>query len=366
VALVILSANVAGAFGAVEYSVINLDTLGGTGSEAHGLNDSGQVVGEYYGTQGIHAYIYSNGNMTDLGALPAPFDKYSDAAGISAAGVVVGTAVSSDLSGIPTTAFLYSGGTMSDLVIFDSPNISNAQAMAINASGKAVGFSTTASGATHAFVGSQGNFVDIGTLGGSFSIAFGINSNGDVVGKSAIAGDVAQHAFLYQNNTIFDIGTLGGNLGEAEAVNDADQITGYSNLADDSTIHAFLYSKGSMSDLGTMPGDDQSLGLGINEKGNVVGFSLSTLTGRERAFIYSNGVMTDLNSLVSPSAGWRLFSATAINNSGQIVGFGEAPDGYIQAFLLNPLPEPNPFTLFVVALAIGISTRRFHRKTKLV
>ncbi len=359
--------NVAGAIGAVEYSVINLDTLGGTGSIAEGLNDSGQVVGDYENAQGTHGFIYSNGSMTDLGALPAPFNTYTVAVGVSATGQVVGTALSFADSSIPNRAFTYSNGSISDLGTLDPPYNGAAQATAINASGQVVGFSTAADGAPHAFEEAQGRFVDLGTLGGSFSLAFGINSNGDVVGKSAISGDVAQHAFLYQNNQIFDLGTLGGDLGQAEAVNNADQITGYSSLADNSTIHAFLYGDLSMKDLGSLPGYDQSFGTGINNAGEVVGLCVSTVTGTEKAFLYDNGSMIDLNSVIAPNSGWQLEFAYAINNNGQIVGYGFAPNGTQEAFLLTPLivsnppislPEPNQFSIAAIAIAWIMSFRR--------
>lgn len=50
---------------------------------------------------------------------------------------------------------------------------------------------------------------DIGTLGGSFSQAFGINSRGDVVGFATTAGDVSLHAFLWRDGLMTDLGILG-------------------------------------------------------------------------------------------------------------------------------------------------------------
>ena len=47
--------------------------------------------------------------------------------------------------------------------------------------------------------------------------------------------------------------------------------------------------------------------------------------------------MLDLNALVDPAAGWILVHATAINDSGQIAGYGTAPYGNTRAFLLTPL-----------------------------
>jgi probable HAF family extracellular repeat protein len=46
--------------------------------------------------------------------------------------------------------------------------------------------------------------------------------------------------------------------------------------------------------------------------------------------------MTDLNDLVSNGSGWTLTYATAINQGGQIVGYGTTPDRLIHAYLLTP------------------------------
>jgi len=50
--------------GVTQYTFTDLGTLGGNGSEAFAINNSGQVVG---GSQ--HAFLYDGSTMRDLGTL---------------------------------------------------------------------------------------------------------------------------------------------------------------------------------------------------------------------------------------------------------------------------------------------------------
>ena len=52
--------------------------------------------------------------------------------------------------------------------------------------------------------------------------------------------------------TITDLGTLGGNYSNASGINNSGQVVGQSKLADNATKHAFLYSGGVMIDLNTL------------------------------------------------------------------------------------------------------------------
>src|SRR4051794_13545745 len=129
-------------------TVTDIGTLGGTGSQANGINDAGQVAGGSYTAGGdLHAFITGPGmGMRDLGTL---------------------------------------GGTFS-------------AAFGINATGQVVGYSDTTGGAQHAFItGSNGTGMrDLGTLGGTYSEARGINADGQVVGVSNTAEDAYPHAFI--------------------------------------------------------------------------------------------------------------------------------------------------------------------------
>jgi probable HAF family extracellular repeat protein len=70
-----------------------------------------------------------------------------------------------------------------------------------------------------------------GLLGGTLSLAYGINNLGQVVGYADTrSGD---HAFLYNGGTMVDLNTLlaptnpGWDLASAQAINDTGQIVGY-------------------------------------------------------------------------------------------------------------------------------------------
>lgn len=86
-----------------------------------------------------------------------------------------------------------------------------------------------------------------------------------------------------------------------------------------------------------------SQALGINNAGVIVGWSrTATGTGVPRAVAwdtYQNPAAVDLNTKIplSDQSSWVLKSATAINQSGCIVGYG-TKNGIQRAFLLTPKP----------------------------
>lgn len=60
-------------------------------------------------------------------------------------------------------------------------------------------------GRIEAFREKSGTRSMLGTLGGSFSIARGLNNCGEVVGGSLTEGDENFHGFLYRNNRLYDL-----------------------------------------------------------------------------------------------------------------------------------------------------------------
>jgi len=107
--------------------------------------------------------------------------------------------------------------------------------------------------------------------------AFGINDSGQVVGYSRTATGES-HAFLWTDGVMKDLGTLGGTNSVAFGINDSGQVVGYSITATGET-HPFLWTDGVMQDLGTLGEAYFIGGLGINNPGQVIG-DIHSLSGR--------------------------------------------------------------------------------------
>jgi probable HAF family extracellular repeat protein len=226
-------------------------------------------------------------------------------------------------------------------VDLDSLGSGSSEAHGINDLDQVVGFYYTPSGTARAFRWIAGpGMKDLGTLsGGTFSFAYGINESGRVVGHSTTvtpARTLEQHAFLWDGR-MRDLGALPGhNRSAAFAINNAavPQVVGYS--AAGANQHAVLWSSGEVRDLGTLEGGSRSAALAINDAGDVVGSA--TVSGVQRAIRWTPATgMVDLNQRLSAAMRkrWSLQEARAVNNRGQIAGWGLL-DGQRRAFLLTP------------------------------
>lgn len=154
---------------------------------------------------------------------------------------------------------------------------------------------------------------DLGTLGGSITIARGINDAGVTVGYANTVEEQVRAVRFLPGSDPEDLGTLGGPSAQAHAINAAGQIAGFSETASREQ-HAFRRSDaGAMEDLGTL-GGALSLGFGANAIGEVAGYS-STSSNLFHAFRYAGGAMQDLGTL-----GGAFSFAFGINDAGDVAG----------------------------------------------
>jgi probable HAF family extracellular repeat protein len=147
--------------------------------------------------------------------------------------------------------------------------------------------------------------MDLGTLGGNHSLAYGVNEAGQVVGMSQTA-DGQWQAFVWQDGQMTGLGTLGGTQSSAYAVNNSGHVVGESTDGGQ-RWRAFVWQGADLLDLGPT----SEAAFAINAAGLVVGGSDG------RAFIWDGEV-----SLIVDYAS----EAHGINDAGLVVGWG-APDG---------------------------------------
>jgi probable HAF family extracellular repeat protein len=206
----------------------DIGNLGVEVAEANAVNEAGQVVGASAATDGggEHAFLWTpaipngtEGRMVDLGVLPAGRSSY--AMDVNDRGQVVGYANDLEWMSHP---FLWMpdrpNGSLGRMI--ELPYLPNAEfgvAEAINAGGSIVGSMEVGSPyrTERAFLwtphepnGTSGATVDLGTLGGDHSFAFGINSAGDVVGYAQLpemdsGWPGVDHAFLYRDGEMIDL-----------------------------------------------------------------------------------------------------------------------------------------------------------------
>ncbi len=169
-----------------------------------------------------------------------------------------------------------------------------------------------------------------------------INNNGLVVGW--IGGWVMTDGYVYDldTNQYFLASSLfsGANIQTtAVDVSENDVVVGSRKEQNGQVTYGYTWSTAAGVTLLPLPPAGYQPHLrpaGINSAGTVVG-AIYTPSGSSRACVYdtTHGVR-DLNTLTTPSAGFTLMTATAINDQGWIVGYGNGGGGMYKSFVLIP------------------------------
>jgi probable HAF family extracellular repeat protein len=195
------------------------------------------------------------------------------------------------------------------------------------------------------YTNSAGYLEDLESLIGVYgnSVANGISVKGAITGTSDQIidefGDTASHAFYFTSSRtgMLDLGTNGGTLAEGNATQGG-IVVGAATVAGDVAYTAFFWnSTKGMVNLNTLAGDGglegyNSYAFGLNTKDVAVGNS-DAVDGTTHAVLWTlkNEKIKDLRSL-----GGSFAQANAINDSNLIVGFSTlVGDAQTDAFVVT-------------------------------
>jgi probable HAF family extracellular repeat protein len=227
--------------------------------------------------------------------------------------------------------------SLSDGQILDLGTLggSESEAYGISADGSVVvGWARNTAGQWRAFRWTAaGGMQDLGTLGGSESGAYGISADGIVVvGRANNAAGYARAFRWTRSSGMQDLGALGGGNSGAYGISaDGIVVVGWaSNAAWQG--RAIRWTLGGMQELGTL-GGSESVAYGISADGTVVVGWAQNTAGQQRAFRWTaSGGMQDLGTL---GATWSV--AYAVSSDGRIVvGRSQNARGEYRAFLWTP------------------------------
>jgi len=215
------------------------------------------------------------------------------------------------------------------------------------------------------------SITDLGTLGGNYSRATGINDLGQVIGNTNPYADNAGHAFRTAPNSPInpatdDLGSLSNSYNYgcgAGGINNLGQVVGTCSAPSHSPIgdyhYAFLTAPNSpinpaTDNLGSLGRRPETTGTSVNDLGQAAGIS-----GGDPA----NAFRTAPNSPIDPITdnigslrGGSMYSfggvyyyaslnyANGINNLGQVVGYSSTDSGEAHAFRTAPNSPINPAT----------------------
>ena len=156
-------------------SISTIEVPGATYTSANGMNDRGDIVGNYSEGWTYHGFVLHNGTFTTI---DVPGTIFTDARGINNRGEIVGRYT---LTLRTFHGFVLDKGTFTS---FDVPGATSTEPSGMNDRGEIVGnFVSGGTGTTHSFALDKGTFTTIIDV-----FAPGINNCGEIVGGTGRYG----------------------------------------------------------------------------------------------------------------------------------------------------------------------------------
>ena len=314
-------------------------------AQPRGLSSIGHVAGWYQdcSLQDDVAYFWTPAlGMVDIPFPPGSIRRHAE--DINSAGRIVGS-VDLPNDGLAELAFVYENGTLTNLGAMPGGNIS--EAVAVNENGQVVGQAwnfITGDPPFTPFLWQDGVMTFLNLPFGPKAKATDINDHGQIVGWMGQADIFDSHAYIWQDGDVNDLGLPPGAFAcTATAINNAGQVVVFALFQDDKSspvlICSFLWDDGQWINLGILPGYDRCFALDLNEAGQVIGYcSQSAQPNFVDSFLWQDGAMMRLDDLVVTETATVSFPCR-INDAGQIAS-GSSFQMDPAVLLLNAINQP--------------------------
>ena len=302
----------------------------------YGLNDAGVIAGFYVDPTGVHAFLDAAGVFTEL--------PFYFATGINNAGSVLGIYTG---PGAPNGVQYGLLATPAKFASYSSIQMTGAQSTAIygiNDSKAMVGVYTS-SGVTHGLLFAKKKITNIDdpSAQAGTTTAYGINTAGNIVGGYTNGGGI-NVGFFYSGGTYADIAPAGSQYTNPAGINDSGVIAGQ-YIDSSGNAHGFTYNGSTYTTI-DVPSAQWSGCWGINDAGDV-----TCQWGDQNGFIQSslyNG--STFTSIDVPGA--YVTAAHSINKTGEVVFLWQDPYGNSHGAML----KAGSYYVFDVPPSAGANT----------
>lgn len=171
------------------------------------------------------------------------------------------------------------------------------------------------------------------SLGGPYSRAYAVSNTGIIVGSSQPSTELGEQAVYWLQGEIYELGTLGGSSSIALGVNDNGYAVGVSFTENNAVLHATLWDGTSVLDLGADLIGKTSVAYDINNHGYIVGNSfVEGSLAEATAWHWEHEI-----DITRMQGGGTFSSVNAINDQGYFVGNGNSGEHVIRSAFVWPL-----------------------------
>lgn len=285
-----------------DYVFTTVNYPGAAYTDVRGINSTGQIVGY----TDLGAFRYSGGTYSLLP--PAPGGLQTSAHGINDDGLIIGSAGPVDDSS--SVGFILDGATYG---YFSYPGRSHTHPRSINNAGMVTGYAINADGSGNVgfiYDPVARTFTDVAAPSGSFVIAQGINTAGQVTGSAIIPGQ-GRNGFLRAPDGTMSYFKVSGGGTAARGINNAGLLTGFYYDNSSASFNAFVGSSAGYQQLRAGP-TQHTYAQAINDSGQISGLfvDVSDTAFNPRGFIATPAALPTGTS----SSGAYTFSAAVVAN----------------------------------------------------